>query len=205
MSRTWKTVALCALSGIVCGLMTAAECRRVESGCQIAPIQSIFSDPVSWTVWLYWVNWLPGLVFGALFAIPSAVAAPAAHRVRRIAAYALSSAAAYLVAGLLFFLILSHGSANEFDALIWVWPAALTAGLFGALGLALAASAVLSTSREPGRRFRRFGLPALVGAIMGLAFAGVCIYGEQNILVAWPVAFALWQVTVGLALLRASA
>jgi hypothetical protein len=85
----------------------------------------------------------------------------------------------------------------------WVnWPAGLLAGLAGGILLELAASRVLRGPSTPGGRSRRAWLPPVIGALAGVIFVWMCIYGEQSVMLAWPVAFVVWQVPVGLALRR---
>jgi hypothetical protein len=80
--------------------------------------------------------------------------------------------------------------------LVWAWPAGFAAGLLGALLLAVT-SPVLIPAAEPRRGFvSRAWLPALVGALAGVLFVWISIYGEQQILLAWPVAFSTWQIAV---------
>ena len=38
------------------------------------------------------------------------------------------------------------------------------------------------------------------GALSGLLFVLICTYGEQHIVLAWPAAFSVWQIPVGLSL-----
>jgi hypothetical protein len=182
--------------------MTAAQCGQAESGCQVAPVQSLFSDPVPLSIWMNWVNWLPGVVFGLLFAIATVQPAWQADGRRRIALYAACAGVIYLIAGIVFFLILSIARDDQFAAMIWVWPAGLLAGLAGGILLELAASRVLRGPSTPGGRSRRAWLPPVIGALAGVIFVWMCIYGEQSVMLAWPVAFVVWQVPVGLALRR---
>ncbi|MFH1184874.1 MAG: hypothetical protein V1755_07530 [Chloroflexota bacterium] len=201
-SRTWKTVILCAVSGILCGLMTAAQCGQAESGCQVAPVQSLFSDPAPWSIWLHWVNWLPGVVFALLFAIATAQPVSQAGGRGRIALFAACAGVIYLIAGIVFFLILSVAREDQFAAIIWVWPAGLLAGLAGGILLELTVDRVLREPLTSSGRPRRAWLPPVIGALAGVIFVWICIYGEQTIMLAWPLAFIIWQVPVGLALRR---
>jgi hypothetical protein len=194
-------VIFCAASGILCGLLTAAQCQRAESGCQIAPLESLFDDPAAWTIWLHWVNWLPGVVFGLLFAFATRRASPAGGP-RQVALYGAAAGAVYLIAGLLFYLILSIARGDQFAAIVWVWPAGLVAGMAGGFGLAVTANLALAGSPHPPRALPGSGLPALVGAAAGLLFVFICTYGEQAILIAWPLAFVIWQIPIGLVLMR---
>ena len=90
--------------------------------------------------------------------------------------------------------------ADEFALIIWLWPAGLCAGLVGGLLLALAANQLLCPSEAVGGPFRGTPLPAAVGALLGVLFVLICSYGEQRIFIAFPAAFVIWQVGVGLAL-----
>jgi hypothetical protein len=203
-TRTLRVVAACLISGSLAGLLTASQCARAESDCHIAALQAFAPDPVLWTAWLHWINWLPGMVFGLLFALAALHWSP--YYVRRAALYALASAAIYMTAGLVFSIFLDIAGADEFALIVWIWPAGLSAGLLGGGLLALAARALLfSAPSAAGERPQRLWLPALVGALAGVACVWVCSYGEQQIRLAWPLAFVLWQVVVGLSLLPRSA
>jgi hypothetical protein len=150
-------------------------------------------------MWLNWINWLPGMIFGLLFAV-SALEPGIQSRPRRSALFALASGLAYLTAGLVFTLLLLPARGDQFGMIVWVWPAGLAAGLIGALLLAVT-SPLLMRPADRGRGvFSRGWLPTLVGALAGILFVWISIYGEQQILVAWPVAFSTWQIAVGLAL-----
>jgi hypothetical protein len=197
--RMWRIVAACALSGIIAGLLSATQCRAAESDCHIAALQALSSEPVSWTLWLNWINWLPGLVFGLLFAF--ATVEGTSFYGRRVLLYALASAAVYVAAGLVFSVFLNIAGEDEFSLILWMWPAGLSAGLIGALLLELGAHRLLSPRPSGPARLSRFALPVAVGAMTGLLFVLICSYGEQHILVAWPIAFVLWQVSVGLSLM----
>jgi len=193
-----KLILACVASGILCGLMTALSCQRAETDCQIAPLQALSSDSVPWTLWFHWVNWAPGALFGLLFA--AALLPPGAATVRRAVLFSAISAAIYLVAGLVFSVFMHIAGGDDFSLIIWIWPGGLVAGLLGAFLLALAARRFLVPMRSSGMWLRKFGVPAVVGALTGLLFIFICSYGEQHILLALPLAFTLWQVPVGLAL-----
>jgi hypothetical protein len=191
----------CLASGIAAGLLTAGSCQRSGADCHIAAIQVLSSDPTPWIIWLNWINWLPGVIFGVLFAL-TALDPGKPDRVRRVAVYALASGLAYLMAGLAFALLLSPASGKEFDLILWVWPAGLAAGLVGAFVLALVSNKLFQPPDSAAGALAGTWLPAIVGAVLGALFVWICIYGEQQILIAWPIAFSLWQIGVGLALMR---
>jgi len=203
-SRLRNVAIACLVSGILAGLLSASQCQRAESDCPIAALQYLSSDAASWALWLHWVNWLPGAVFGVLFAV-AALKPTATGRARRVGLYALVSAAAYVVAGLVFSGFLAYASADEFRLIVWVWPAGFSAGLLGALVLAMGGNRFLRRAGSAGGMFHRSWLPALVGGIAGILFVWACIYGEQQPLVAFPLAFSIWQIAVGLSLARGSA
>jgi hypothetical protein len=198
-SRYLKVALACVASGIVAGLLAASQCPHAESSCQIAPLQYLSSEPTSWVTWSHWVNWLPGIIFGLLFAL-TAIEPTAHRRGVRILTYGLLSGAVYLVAGIIFSFFLAYGALDEFSLIVWVWPGGLVAGFVGALLLALAAGRVIPPPESAVSAFRRIWLPAIIGAVMGLLFVLVCIYAEQQIILGFPLAFCLWQVPVGLAL-----
>ena len=114
--------------------------------------------------------------------------------------YALVSAAAYLVAGLVFSAFLAYASSDEFSLIVWIWPGGLCAGLLGAAVLGVGANALIRSPETRGGAFSRVWLPALVGGVAGVLFVFVCIQGEQHVSLAFPAAFSIWQIAVGLAL-----
>lgn len=199
MPRTLKIVFACLAAGIIAGLLSAAQCQPAEIGCQIAALQVLSDEPISWMLWLHWINWLPGIVFGLLFAV-SALEPGEPDRLRRTAVFALGSGAAYLLAGLLFFLLLSPARGVEYGMIVWVWPAGIGAGLVGALALAMLCNLLVRAPGHAGTAFVRTWLPGVVGALAGVLFVWICIYGEQQIFIAWPIAFVVWQVAIGLTL-----
>lgn len=197
--RLRNVIIACLVSGILAGLLNASQCRSAESDCSIAVLKYYSSDPVSWTIWAHWVNWLPGVVFGALFAV-AALEPKAVERLRGVLLYALASAAAYVVAGLVFSAFLAYASSDEFSLIVWIWPGAFAAGLLGAVLLAIGANLLIRNPSTASGVFSRVWLPAVVGAVAGVLFVFACVYGEQQILLAFPVAFSIWQIAVGLTL-----
>ncbi len=190
--------AACLISGLSAGLLAASQCQDAMSDCHIAALEAFSSDPVSWTLWLHWINWLPGVVFGLLFAFAALQWTP--FYGRRAALYALVSGLIYVAAGLVFSIFLDVAGADEFSLIVWVWPAGFSAGLLGGLLLSLAANRLLRPSDSDGGRLRGTPLPTAVGALLGVLFVLICSYGEQHIFIAFPAAFVIWQVGVGLAL-----
>jgi hypothetical protein len=150
-------------------------------------------------MWLNWINWLPGIIFGLLFAI-GALDPGTPERPRRSALFAIASGLAYLAAGLVFALLLLPARGDQFGMIVWVWPAGFAAGLLGALLLAVMSPVLMRAADSSRGVFSRIWLPTLVGALAGVLFVWISIYGEQQILVAWPIAFSAWQIAVGLAL-----
>jgi hypothetical protein len=198
-SRLWNVLIACLVSGILAGLLNAWQCRGAESNCSIAALKYYSGDPVSLATWAHWINWLPGVVFGVLFAI-AALRLEAPQRPRRVLLYGLVSAAAYLVAGLVFSAFVAYASSDEFSLIVWIWPGGFCAGLLGAAVLAVGAKALIRSPQ--GEVFSRVWLPAVVGGVAGVLFVFVCIQGEQQISLAFPAAFSIWQIAVGLALAR---
>lgn len=96
-SQTLKTALFCAISGIACGLLAASQCANLNDTCRVAAV----SGDQSWSIWLHWVNWAPGLLFGILFAVAN-VPQDRAVRARRVALYGVASALIYVLAGLIF-------------------------------------------------------------------------------------------------------
>ena len=200
-SRLRNVLISCLVSGILAGLLSASQCRTAESDCSIAALKYYSGDAVTWTIWAHWVNWLPGVVFGLLFGM-AALEPDAVPRARRLLLYALASAVAYVAAGLVFSAFLAYASSDQFSLIVWIWPGGFTAGLLGAVLLAIGANLLI---RKPGAAdgvFLRVWLPAIVGAVAGVIFVFLCTYGEQQILLAFPVAFSIWQIAVGLTLAR---
>jgi hypothetical protein len=194
-----RVVLACVMSGLMAGLLTASQCARAESDCHIAALWAFSSDPVAWTAWLHWINWLPGMVFGALFSMAALPWTP--FYARRVLLYAGGSTAIYLIASLVFSVFLDVAGRDEFALIVWIWPAGLSAGLLGGTLLAVAARAVLFSAPSAADGTQRLWLSCVLGALAGLAFVWICSYGEQHIRLAWPLAFVLWQVPVGLSLL----
>lgn len=200
-SRLRNVILACLVSGILAGLLSASQCRTAEADCSIAALKYYSGDAVSVAIWAHWVNWLPGVLFGLLFGI-AALEPNAASRARRLALYALVSAAAYVAAGLVFSAFVAYASSDQFSLIVWIWPGGLSAGLLGALMLGVGANRLI---RNPGAEdgiFSRVWLPAIVGAVAGVIFVFLCTYGEQQIMLAFPVAFCIWQIAVGLTLAR---
>jgi hypothetical protein len=192
----------CLASAIIAGLLVASQCPRAETACHIAALQYLSSDPVQWTLWLHWANWLPGIIFGVLLSL--ALFPQGRIDWSRALKFSAASTVTYVVAGLVFAAFLSIAAADELALIIWVWPAGFVAGLTGAALLTFAAASLLSTKGLPALSLGRAWPPILAGAVLGLLFVLICIQGEQQIMLAWPLAFAAWQVGVGLLLRRAS-
>jgi hypothetical protein len=203
-SSTWRTIAFCLASGIICGLLNAARCPggTQQDVCAIAALQAFSSADVDWRIWLDWINWVPGLVFGLMLWL-SHLGWMAGRR-RPLITFALASAVIYLIAGPLFTGVLVWTQDMDSLGFIWLLPAGFAAGLFGGLGLALATNLVKRASLAA-KPLSRIGLPAVVGGGAGMLFVLVCFFGAEAILAAWPAAFVIWQVPVGLALMRRTA
>lgn len=192
-SQALKTALLCAISGIACGLMTASQCTSLASNCRVAAL----GQDHSLTIWLHWVNWAPGLLYGLLFAVVN-VAQDRPDRNRRIALYGVASALIYVLAGLIFSPAAAAASENYNVTVLFIGGA--VTGLIGAMLLALSENLLT----RPPVNFKlldvRLLAAAMVGALAGLAFTIVAFSGIDNILVFWPIAFVIWQVAVGVSI-----
>jgi hypothetical protein len=197
-TRTLRALLACLISGLIAGLLTASQCWRAGADCRIAAVQALSSDPVSWTIWLHWVNWLPGLVFGFLFSL--ATVDWTLFPWQRVLLFASAATLSYVVAELVFAAFIEIAGADEFALVVWIWPAGFVAGGVGAALLRLASHQLLVRADRSGWSLRRDWASAFVGALAGILFVFIALVGEQRILLAWPVAFILWQVAVGLAL-----
>jgi hypothetical protein len=197
-TRTLRILTACVFSGLSAGLLAAAQCRDAMSNCRIAALEAFSPETVAWTLWLHWINWLPGVVFGLFFALAALQWAP--FYARRASLFSLVSGLIYVAAGLLFSILLDIAGADEVALVVWIWPAGLCAGLLGGLLLAIAANRFLQPVDAALGLWTGTPLPAAVGALLGVVFVLICSYGEQHIFVAFPAAFVIWQVGVGLAL-----
>ncbi len=87
--------------------------------------------------------------------------------------------------------------------MIGVAPAIL-AGLFGGFSLALSRTLILANPDRTDWSSAKLLSSTLVGGAMGPLFFAVSLLGPLLVsnLAAWPVAFAIWQIPVGLTLAR---
>ena len=198
-STRGRVLIACLVSGLLCGLLTALQCERAEAECQLAALRALSDEPVTWTLWLHWVNWLPGLIFGVIYALASTPLSPF-YWLRAIL-FGVASAASYVAALLVFSVFLTLASGHQFAMIVWIGPSGVAAGLVGALLLRLSAQSILFSPHATDRSLGRLLLSAGVGAVAGTVFVLICSYGEQQILLALPIAFAQWQMAVGLTLL----
>ena len=194
-----RVVVACLVSGLLCGLITALQCERAGAECQLAALRALSDEPVTWTLWLHWINWLPGLIFGLIYSLAAMPISP--FYWRRAMLFGLGSAASYVAALLVFSIFLTLGSGDQFAMIVWIGPSGVAAGLVGALLLRLSAQFILFPSPGTVRPLGRLLLSAAVGAVAGTVFVLICSYGESQILLALPIAFAEWQIAVGLTLL----
>src|SRR5262245_11809829 len=71
MTTRRKTFRLCLLSGLICGVLTASQCTYLNDACHGLVVG--YMDSGNSILWLrdslHWVHWLPGMVFGFVFAI----------------------------------------------------------------------------------------------------------------------------------------
>ena len=157
--RTKSTLILTAISAIICGI-------------------PLFE----------WILWLPGAVFGILFAIANF------HKKLQIGLYTALSSTIYIGAVRLFFAV----AGNDLDH---SWVGGFLAGAVGALALALVTKLIGKIPLALLNEFRT----TLIGGITGVAFVQIFISALGNafsnstnisfvlIVVAWTV----WQVPVG--------
>jgi hypothetical protein len=157
--QTKKTLILSTLSAIICGLIQSE-----------------------------WIFWIPGIIFGILFAIVNF------RRRFQMGLYAALSGVIYIAAVRIFFL----ASGNDLEHYL---IGGFLAGALGALALALATKLTNKTSLTLLNEL----LSTIIGGITGIAFVRLFIYalGEpfsSNNNLSWvllPVAFAIWQVPIG--------
>jgi len=199
-----RNALFCFVSGVLCGLLNAARCpNSLDGACPIAALQVFYGPEIGWAVWLDWINWVPGLVFGTLLSL-AAVDWRQVDQRSRAAQFLIAAAIIYVLAGPLFFgtLLLTENLVS--GEILWLLPAGFITGAFGALGLAVAARMLFPLPGHPKRALGWTALTAALGGVAGLAFVTVCFFGAAAIVAAWPLAFVLWQVPVGLALRRAA-
>ena len=192
-SQTRKTIVLCLLSGIACGVLTASQCASLENNCRVAAV----SPDHSWSIWLHWVNWAPGLLFGILFSVVN-VPQGRTDRAQRIALYSAASGLIYLIAGLIFSPAAAAASENYNLAVLFI--AGAVTGLIGALLLAISGHVLTRPPVDFKAGDVRPLAAAIVGALAGLLFTAVGFYGGDGNLIFWPLAFAIWQVAVGISI-----
>ncbi len=162
--QTKKTLILSVISAIACGL--------IQSG---------------------WVSWVPGAVFGILFAIAN-------FRSKfQIGLFTILSSTVYIGAVRIFFM----DAGNDLD---YYLAGGFFAGAFGALTLALLTKLISKTLLVFSNEFRS----TIIGGITGIAFVQIFLWGlgkpfsnDNNM--SWvliPVAFAVWQIPIAWLLTR---
>jgi len=157
--QTKKTLILSAISAIVCGLIQTE-----------------------------WIFWIPGAVFGILFAIANF------RRKSQIGLFTVLSSIIYIGAVRIFF----KASGNHGDFYL---VAGFLAGAFGGLTLALLTKLISKTAITFLNEFRS----TIIGGITGIAFVqifssaiGDPFSNDANMnWVLIPIAFAVWQVPIG--------
>jgi hypothetical protein len=157
--RTKRTLILSAISSIICGI-------------------PLFE----------WILWLPGAVFGILFAIANF------DKKLQIGLCTALSSAIYIGAVRLFFAV----AGNDLDH---SWIGGFLAGAVGALGLALLTKLIGKTPLALLNEFRT----TLIGGITGVAFVQIFVSALANAFgnntnISWVLilaAWAVWQVPVG--------
>jgi hypothetical protein len=135
-----------------------------------------------------WIFWIPGAVFGILFAIANF------HRKFQIGLYTILSSVIYIGAVRIFFKV----SGNHLNNYL---VGGFFAGAFGALTLALLTKLISKTAITSLDEFRA----TIIGAITGIAFVyifssamGEPFSNDANMnWVLIPIAFAIWQVPIG--------
>lgn len=135
-----------------------------------------------------WILWLPGAVFGILFATANF------HKTGQIGLYTALSSAIYIGVVRLFFAV----AGNDLDH---SWVGGFLAGAVGALALALLTKLIGKTPLTLLHEFRT----TLIGGITGVAFIQIFISALGNAFsnstnISWVlilVAWAVWQVPVG--------
>ncbi len=189
-----KTGLLCALSGIVSG---------VVSGLLPQIGAPLFPDP-----WLPLVfaalGVAPGILFGLCFALAQA------RGVRQALLCVLGSTICCVVAGLVFGLLLALWQQGDFLAAAHfpvLAGAGALAGLMGAWGLMVVHQLLFKSQPRRADTVRTLLLGAGLGVIftavsyMGLLY--VALLGESTysvLMTAWVIGFVAWQVPVGLSL-----
>ena len=157
--RTKRTLILSVISAIICGI-------------------PLFE----------WILWIPGAVFGLLFAIANF------NKIWQIGLYTMLSSTIYIGAVRLFFAV----AGNDLDH---SWIGGFLAGAVGALALALVTKRIGKTPLALLNEFRT----TLIGGITGVAFVQIFVSALVNAfsdstnisLVSIVVAWAVWQVPVG--------
>jgi hypothetical protein len=135
------------------------------------------------------VYYLPGPVFGFLFSVVNL------RKPLRIAIFVAASSVVYIIAWNLFFNIVDDQLARPSRDF-----AGFLAGLFGAMALALFTKFLAGMPIKVHDEART----VVLGAITGILFVELIIEsmfrGFENayfLYFAWPLAFAVWQVSIG--------
>ncbi len=226
MSRGQRTLLCCLISAVLCGVITASQCptrsapRReispLDESCAVAPALQVAHPRVAvdWfqsteytvplALWLNWINWTPGVVFGILFALAN-VGLRASGRMIRVVLSGIASGLIYLIAGFLFtrvYAALDMLPSGEPRWFIEYTPGFI-AGLSGALLLALSTMFLIGTPFATRLSVARMCQTSAIGALMGVPFVFICTVGPimgTDVIASWPMAFIVWQVPVGLSL-----
>jgi hypothetical protein len=135
-----------------------------------------------------WILWIPGAIFGILFAIANF------NQKWQIGLYTALSSVIYIGAVRLFFAV----AGNDLDH---YWVGGFLAGAVGALALALLTKLIGKTPLAFLNEFRT----TLIGGITGVAFVQIFISAlgnafSNNTNISWVlilIAWAVWQVPVG--------
>jgi len=202
-SAILKTSLLCLVSAILCALLNVASCASSsDAACPIGALQFLAWPDIRFAVWFNWVNWVPGLVFGALFSL-SAIAWQQPGQASRGVGFILLSGLIYLLAGPLFTLVLVGASPLHSERILnWLLPDGLITGLFGSFALSASARLLLRPADDSRSTAAWLGITALIGAVAGLAFVATARSASDSLAASWSLAFAVWQIPVGLALKR---
>ncbi len=196
--QTQKTIVLCSISGMVCGILLTyygscpghLNASSALYECQLMALRT----PLKLN--LHWINWLPGLLFGLVFAIANLT------QKSGVVVFTLVSGVIYYLAGLIFALFMSatdyHWTSVAIALLLIL--GSIISGFFGAFTLVLIGKYL---ARIP-FVFWKDIVTAAIGAFAGILFFGSFMLGIFIYPIAlWSLGFLIWQVWVGLSLTSA--
>ncbi|GEM_PF-5165362 len=152
LSQTAKTIILCTISAIVCGLLFAPIVANFQ---KYTDSMSIIED---------WRFWLQGAIFGLMFSMVNV------RGILRIA-YAFSSRAIYVVTAVIF--LQTGGLGGDYGLFNNSFRGGMLAGAFGAVALAVLTKVLSRTAM----RFRDELITSISGAMTGVPFYIIIFYG----------------------------